>query len=96
MAFGLIETDQLFLGLTRPPMIGGVSFSFFAMNTIVCMAAFIIVSDFRIFLLGGVLHGIGYVITKNDPKAVEVFLKRNQKCPPVGSMYGGLNSYDLF
>lgn len=93
---GYIQTDQLFLGLTRPAMIGGVSFSFFGINAMVSMIGFILTSDFRIFIFTIILHGFGVVLTKNDPRAVEVFLTKNQKCPATGGHYGGLSSYDMF
>ena len=46
---GTIEADPLFLGLTRPPMLAGVSFTFAALNGIFSLLAFIITEKFSIF-----------------------------------------------
>jgi len=46
---GTIEADPLFLGLTRPPMLAGVSFTFAALNGIFSLLAFILLKNFSIF-----------------------------------------------
>lgn len=94
---GVIQSDRLFLGLTRPAMIGGVSFSFFAINALVSMTGFIMSSDFKIFVFSVLFHLFGMIISKNDAKAVEVFLMKGQKCPTVGCpINSSVNSYDMF
>jgi type IV secretion system protein VirB3 len=94
---GIIQSDRLFLGLTRPAMIGGVSFSFFALNSLISMTGFILTSNFKIFLFSVAFHLFGMVLSKNDAKAVEVFLMKGQKCPTVGCpLNSSINSYDMF
>ena len=46
MSSGNIEADSLFLGLTRPPMLAGVSYTFAALNGIFSLLAFIITNNF--------------------------------------------------
>lgn len=95
---GRLSTNPLFLGLTRSALILGVSFMFFGLNTMGCIFYFILTSDFRIVLVGVVVHGFGMVLTKKEPLAVEMLLTRIQK---IGfcknkQFHGNLDSYDMF
>ena len=38
---GQFDADPLFLGLTRPPMLLGVSYTFATLNLLVCLMTFI-------------------------------------------------------
>ena len=65
-SLGSLKTDQLFLGLTRPAMIAGVSNTYVGMEALIAMMGFIATSNFLFFVALFVLHGIGYVLCKND------------------------------
>ncbi len=95
---GTVGLDPLFLGLTRPALIGGVTFSYFAMNFFLCTILFVMTSDFRAFLLGGLIHGVGMYICKKEPLTIDILLIKTQKCPGVinKDFHGGLNSYNMF
>lgn len=99
MASGLIGTDSLFLGLTRPPLLLGVSYTFAALNGIVSLLAFIITNKFfyLLVLLPG-LHMIGWFICLKEPRAIELFIARSSKCSVCRNRYyhGGTNSYDVY
>ncbi len=99
MASGLIGTDSLFLGLTRPPMLLGVSYTFAALNGIVSLLAFVITSKFfyLLILLPGI-HMIGWFICLTEPRAIELFIARSSKCSVCRNRYyhGGTNSYDVY
>ena len=58
------QADPLFLGLTRPALVAGVSFSYFALNMMVCTLYFIIATDFKVIVLGVLVHLFGYTISK--------------------------------
>ena len=96
---GSIGTDSLFLGLTRPPMLFGVSYTFAALNGIVSLLAFVITTKFfyLLVLLPG-LHLIGYFICLKEPRAIELFIARMSKCNVCRNRYyhGGTNSYDVY
>jgi len=96
---GSVGTDPLFLGLTRPPMLIGVSYSFAALNGIFSLLAFIITSSFfyLLVLLPG-LHMVGWFICLKEPRAIELFIARMSKCNVCRNRYyyGGTNSYDVY
>ena len=95
---GSLQTDPLFLGLTRPAMLAGVTFTYFAFEMMVAMIGFVITSNFACFLLAGGLHGIGVYLCKKEPLMIEMFLTKFQKTPAVQNkqFHGGLNSYNMF
>ena len=96
---GTVETDPLFLGLTRPPLLLGVSYTFAALNGIVSLLAFVITSKFfyLLILLPGI-HMIGWFICLKEPRAIELLMARTSKCSICRNrMYhGGTNSYDVY
>ena len=96
--FGRVRNDPLFLGLTRPAVIFGVSFVYFAFNMIGCLMYFIITSDFKVVLVGAAIHIVGMAVTKKEPLAMEILLVRVQKCNKCVNkqFFGGRNSYDVF
>lgn len=96
---GTLTTDPLFLGLTRPPMIFGVSYMMVALNGLGSMIYMINTSD----ILGMAamlfsLHGIGYVICFKEPLFIQLYLIRGQKCMKCKNrMYhGSTNSYEVY
>ena len=96
---GSLTTDPLFLGLTRPPMIMGVSYTFAAINGIISILAFIITSSFfYLLVMLPSIHTIFWFLCLKEPRAMELFLIRNSKCTICRNrMYhGGTNSYDMY
>ena len=95
---GSLKTDPLFLGLTRPALIGGVTYSFFAMNLMICTLGFVMTSRFTIFAAGFVIHFFGMMLCKQEPLAVDMLINKMQRCPPVpnNAFHGGVNSYNMF
>lgn len=95
---GKLKTDPLFLGLTRPSMIAGVTFSYFAFEMIFGMLGFILSNNFKLFLIVVLLHVIGMQLCKKEPLAINMLLTKMQKTPAVKnkSFHGGLNSYNMF
>jgi type IV secretion system protein VirB3 len=99
MSSGNIEADSLFLGLTRPPMLAGVSYTFAALNGIFSLLAFIITNNFfYLFVLLPGIHAIGWLICLKEPRAIELFVARMSKCNvcPNRFKHGGTNSYDVY
>ena len=94
---GELEVDMVFLGLTRPPMLFGVSYTVVIMNFFVSMMYYVLSSDAKAFLSMPIVHGIGYVLTQKEPLFLDLFMIKQQKCNKCKNrMYHGLtNSYDV-
>ena len=96
MSGGQLELDKLFKGLTRPPMILGVSFSFVMLNFFVGIISFIVSSQLKVFLIVFILHGVGYLLCHDEPLFLELILKKLQKCNVCkNKIFHGGNSYDV-
>ena len=96
---GTVGTNPLFLGLTRPPMLMGVSYTFAALNGIFSLLAFILTNDFfYLLVLLPAFHMLGWFICLKEPRAIELFVARMSKCNLCRNrMYhGGTNSYDVY
>ena len=93
---GSLESDMLFLGLTRTTMIFGVSYQFVMLNFICCMMYFTINSDFKGWLAMPFLHAIAYVLSEKEPLFIELFMIKMQKCNKCKNRFyhGMTNSYD--
>jgi type IV secretion system protein VirB3 len=96
---GSIGTDLLFLGLTRPPMIFGVSYTFASLNGIISLLTFIITTKFfYLLVLMPSIHLACWFLCLKEPRAMELFLAKTSKCSVCRNrMYhGGTNSYDVY
>jgi type IV secretion system protein VirB3 len=96
---GSIGSDSLFLGLTRPPMLFGVSYTLATVNVMISLLAFILTNQFfYLLVLLPAIHGICWMLCLKEPRAMELFLIRNSKCTLCKNRmyYGGTNSYDVY
>lgn len=58
---GLVA-DPLFVGMTRPPMVGGVTYSAMMLNVVVTTESFIVTKDLAWLLAFLPLHGLLYLL----------------------------------
>jgi type IV secretion system protein VirB3 len=94
---GTLRLDPLFVGLTRPTMIFGVSFKFVMLNMLISLMYFINTTDLKIFLFTPLFHGIGYAICFKEPLFLELIAIKMQKCNRCkNKLFYGANSYDLY
>ena len=96
---GTVGTNPLFLGLTRPPMLLGVSYTFAALNGIISLLAFVITSKFfYLLVLLPSIHMVGWFLCLKEPRAIELFLAKTSKCSVCRNRmyYGRTNSYDVY
>ena len=96
---GTVGTDSLFLGLTRPPMLFGVSYTLATINLLISLMAFIVTSKFiYILVILPTVHGVFWLLCLKEPRAMELFMVRTSKCSICRNrMYhGGTNSYDVY
>lgn len=91
-----LATDPLFVGLTRPTLIFGVSIQFGMLNMIISVIYFIQTSSFTIVPVAFVIHGIGYILCFKEPRFMELYTNKFSKCNQCANkMYYGANSYDI-
>lgn len=91
-----IGADPLFVGLTRPTLIFGVSIQYAMLNMIVSVVGFIQTSDFRVVFAACILHAIGYILCFKEPRFMELYINKFQRCNQCSNkMYYGANSYDI-
>jgi len=91
----ILKADPLFVGLTRPPMLFGVSYGLAVINAMFSMMAYIMTTQFIYFTMMFPLHLIGYYLCSKEPLFIELFLNRNQHFPRCWNYtYHKGNSYD--
>jgi len=99
MADGRIGSDPLFLGLTRPSMILGVTYVFAGLNALTSLMLFVMTSNFvYLLVILPTLHGIAYLICLKEPLALEMIIMKTSnfnKCKNK-TFYDGTNSYDVY
>ncbi len=90
-----IASDPLFVGLTRPPMVFGVSIQYALLNFMLSAILFIQKPSIYILLVSGIVHLIGYILYFNDPRFLELYINYNNKCSKATNTtyYGGAHSY---
>ncbi|MFQ3307732.1 MAG: type IV secretion system protein VirB3 [Candidatus Midichloriaceae bacterium] len=94
---GSINTDHLFVGLTRPPLLFGVSYNYFIINAFVCMISYILSSNFIYLAVAFPIHGLGYYLCSKEPLFIELFKVKAEKCSRCKNrFFHGANSYDQF
>lgn len=98
MAGGRLQTDPLFQGLARPPMIMGVSYMYFVFNAMITMVMFIDTKSFLAFPLGIVIHMFGYLLCMKEPRAVDLWMLRMKLGFKSWNRryHHHTNSYDVF
>jgi type IV secretion system protein VirB3 len=92
----VLKADPLFIGLTRPTMIFGVSIQYVMLNMMICVVLFIQTSEIGIIFVALIVHLIGYLLCFKEPRFMELYLNKGSKCNqcPNKSFYGS-NSYSI-
>lgn len=94
---GRLKVDPLFVGLTRPTLLFGVSQMFVIFNAFVCIGYFVMSNDLRAMLILGFNHMVGFLASSKEPLFVELTMIKMQKCNKcINKFYHGANSYDMF
>jgi type IV secretion system protein VirB3 len=73
--------DPVFTALTRPQMFVGVTYTFFIINALVTMEAFLLTRSFWVVGLALGLHGVGGVLCMREPRVFDLWLLKVQRCP---------------
>ena len=94
---GVVKADPLFVGLTRPPMLFGVSYTFAILNGMACMLLYISTSNFKYLISMFPIHALGYFLCSKEPLFIELFKVRAEKCSrSKNRLFHGANSYDVY
>jgi type IV secretion system protein VirB3 len=78
-----LDRDELFVGLTRPQMLFGVSYSFVIINGILTTELFLIFKSVWVLLAALLIHVIGWVACIRDPHMLDLWLVKVRRCPRV-------------
>jgi len=78
-----LASDPVFAALTRPQMIGGVTYSFMVLNLFVTLEGFLITRSFWILGLALVVHAAGVVGSIREPRFFDLWVTKLRTCPRV-------------
>lgn len=91
-----IEVSQLFLALTRPIMVAGVTYDFMVVNAMITTLAFLGSGNLLMFFIGAPIHMIGYVMSLKDPhifSLLSVALTKHGNTHAANKKLWGCNNY---
>jgi len=82
-----LSSDPIFGALTRPQMIGGVTYSYAVFNLIATLEAFLITRSFWAFPFALAVHLVGYVGCVREPRFFDLMITRLRCCPRVRNFW---------
>ena len=89
-----LERDVVFGALTRPQMFAGVTYTWFVLNAVVTLEAFLITRSFVALAIAPALHLVGYLGCLNEPRHFDLWLLKASRCPRVpNARFWRCNSY---
>ncbi len=95
---GRLETDPLFLALTRPTMVLGVTYLWAAAEALVFCLYFVNTSNFKGIFYVMVLHSIGVLLCSYEPRFLNILMvagKTSAKCKNK-RYHNNTASYDMY
>jgi type IV secretion system protein VirB3 len=88
------DRDLLFVALTRPQMLLGVTYGYAVGNAIVTTELFLIFKSGWVLLGAVALHGIGYLACLTEPRIFDLWLTKVRRCPRIRNYrFWRCNSY---
>lgn len=89
-----LERDTLFVGLTRPQMLAGVTYNLFVVNVVLATELFLVFKSIWVVAAALLLHGAGALLCLKEPRFFDLWLTRVSRCPRVKNyQVWGCNSY---
>jgi type IV secretion system protein VirB3 len=79
-------------------MVFGVTYTYALVNMMISMVYFVMLSDFKVVLIAGGIHGIAYAICLNEPLLIELFINKQanfSKCKNKAH-FNSKSSYDFY
>ena len=90
----VLDRDTLFVGLTRPQMFAGVTYSFFVANVVIATELFLIFKSVWVLAIALCLHAFGVILCLKEPRVFDLWLARVSRCPRIKNYtVWGCNSY---
>ena len=78
-----LAQDPIFSALTRPQMVGGVTYTYAVFNLIVTLEIFLLTRSFWAFAFAGASHVAGYLGCLREPRFFDLWINRLHRCPRV-------------
>jgi len=78
-----LDRDVLFVGLTRPQMLLGVTYGFAIGNAILITELFLVFKSVWVLLAAVLVHAVGVVVCLRDPRIFDLWLVNVRRCPRV-------------
>lgn len=89
-----LDRDTLFVALTRPQMLFGVSYGYLIVNAIVTTELFLVFKSVWVLSLAAAIHLAGWLGSLRDARFFDIWLTKVQRCPRVRNHKAwGCNSY---
>lgn len=89
-----LARDPLFVGLTRPQMFAGVTYSYCVINGVVSTEFFLITKSAWVILFAAIVHAIGWLACLREPRFFDLWLTRIARCPRIPNYrFWRCNSY---
>ncbi len=89
-----LDRETVFIALTRPQMFAGVTYSYFVANIILAVELFLIFRSLWAIVLGGLVHLIGVVLCRREPRFFDLWISKVSRCPRIKNFgVWGCNSY---
>ena len=78
-----LDRDLLFVGLTRPQMLLGVTYGVAIVNGILTTELFLLFKSAWVLLAAVLVHGAGWLACLRDPRIFDLWLVKVRRCPRV-------------
>ncbi|MGA0602821.1 type IV secretion system protein VirB3 [Caulobacter sp. KR2-114] len=78
-----LDRDTLFVGLTRPQMLAGVTYSFVIINAVVTTELFLMLKTPWVLAGALALHGVGWLACLREPRIFDIWLIKMSRCGRV-------------
>lgn len=89
-----LSRDPLFVGLTRPQMFAGVTYSYCVINGVISTEFFLITKSVWVIVFAAIVHAIGWLACLREPRFFDLWLTRVARCPRIPNYrFWRCNSY---
>jgi type IV secretion system protein VirB3 len=78
-----LQRDPVFSALTRPQMFAGVTYTWFILNAIITVEIFLITRSPWAIVAALVMHVVGVVFARDEPRFFELWMTKVSRCPRV-------------
>lgn len=90
----MLQRDSVFLALTRPQMLAGVTYNYVVANGILAAELFLIFKSVWIIGIALVVHVVGVGFCIREPRFFDLWTARVSRCPRTKThAWWGCNSY---